>query len=152
MGEMKCSCGGTFQSLGPEFIRTGEVSGYSLLTGHAGNDWAEGAIPGELFACDRCRTIRFCADEAWIAQRIQENQEMAQRIQRGQERLAAQREDRIQKYMKDFAGYSEKRLTKIAENDGMFGYEEEGREAARRLLEQKRSQPQSQNDRWKDWN
>ena len=152
MSELKCTCGGTFRSLGKEFIRTGEVSGYSLMTGHTQNDWAEGAIPGELFACDQCRAIRFCADQAWIDQRIKDNEEKAEKQRRAQEYLAAQREKRIQEYMKDFAGYSEKKLAKIVENDGMFGYENEGREAARRLLEEKRSQPQAQSERWKDWN
>lgn len=145
MDGVKCSCGGVFRSLGPEFLRTGEVNGYSLLTGYERNDRTEDAIPGELFVCDKCRAVRFCADEAWIAQRIRNSQEKTQRMQQAQE-------ERIQRYMKDFAGYSEKKLEKITQNSGLFGYDQEGREAARRLLEQKRTRPQSQKDRWKDWN
>ncbi len=152
MSELKCTCGGTFRSLGKEFIRTGEVSGYSLMTGHAQNDWAEGAIPGELFACDQCRAIRFYADQAWIDQRIKDNEENAEKQRRAQEYLAAQQEKRIQEYMKDFARSSEEKLEKIVQGTTWTKYSQDEVEAARRLLEQKRGQPQAQSQRWKDWN
>lgn len=54
MEEMRCPCGGIFQSLGMEYLRTGAVSD-GLLFGRDANAWAEGAIPVELFSCDRCR-------------------------------------------------------------------------------------------------
>lgn len=51
MEEMRCPCGGIFQSLGMEYLRTGAVSD-GLLFGRDANAWAEGAIPVELFSCD----------------------------------------------------------------------------------------------------
>ena len=69
MEEMRCPCGGIFQSLGMEYLRTGAVSD-GFLFGRDANAWAEGAIPVELFSCDRCRALRFCAEEEWVARRL----------------------------------------------------------------------------------
>ena len=57
MEEMRCPCGGIFRSLGMEYLRTGAVSD-GFLFGRDANAWAEGAIPVELFSCDRCRALR----------------------------------------------------------------------------------------------
>lgn len=65
MEEMRCPCGGIFQSLGMEYLRTGAVSD-GFLFGRDANAWAEGAIPVELFSCGRCRALRFCAEEEWV--------------------------------------------------------------------------------------
>ena len=63
MEEIKCSCGGTFQYLGPEFLRTGNIQ---FLVD---KDVEEKCIPGELYVCDRCRCLRFCANAIWISER-----------------------------------------------------------------------------------
>ena len=100
MEEMRCPCGGIFQSLGMEYLRTGAVSD-GLLFGRDANAWAEGAIPVELFSCDRCRALRFCAEEEWVARRQEEEREKAERARRHEERLEQQREARVQIAMKD---------------------------------------------------
>ena len=46
MEEIKCSCGGTFQYLGPEFLRTGNIQ---FLVD---KDVEEKCIPGELYVCE----------------------------------------------------------------------------------------------------
>ena len=116
MEEMRCPCGGIFQSLGMEYLRTGAVSD-GFLFGRDANAWAEGAIPVELFSCDRCRALRFCAEEEWVARRQEEEREKAERARRHEERLEQQREERVQIAMKDYASYSEKRLRKIADGE-----------------------------------
>ena len=63
MEEIKCSCGGMFQYLGPEFLRTGNIQ---FLVD---KDVEEKCIPGELYVCDRCRCLRFCANAIWISER-----------------------------------------------------------------------------------
>ena len=132
MEEMRCPCGGIFQSLGMEYLRTGAVSD-GFLFGRDANAWAEGAIPVELFSCDRCRALRFCAEEEWVARRQEEEREKAERARRHEERLEQQREERVQIAMKDYASYSEKRLRKIADGETWSNHCEEEREAARRL-------------------
>ena len=102
MEEMRCPCGGIFQSLGMEYLRTGAVSD-GFLFGRDANAWAEGAIPVELFSCGRCRALRFCAEEEWVARRQEEEREKAERARRHEERLEQQREERVQIAMKDYA-------------------------------------------------
>ena len=119
MEEMRCPCGGIFQSLGMEYLRTGAVSD-GLLFGRDANAWAEGAIPVELFSCDRCRALR----------------------------LEQQREERVQIAMKDYASYSEKRLRKIADGETWSNHCEEEREAARRLLEYRTPQTKKNDVPW----
>ena len=131
MEEMRCPCGGIFQSLGMEYLRTGAVSD-GFLFGRDANAWAEGAIPVELFSCGRCRALRFCAEEEWVARRQEEEREKAERARRHEERLEQQREERVQIAMKDYASYSEKRLRKIADGETWSNHCEEEREAARR--------------------
>lgn len=140
MEEMRCPCGGLFQSLGKEYLRTGAVSD-SLLFGRDANALAEGAIPVELFSCDRCRALRICAEEEWVARRREEEQEKAERARRYEEWLEQKREERIQIAIKDYASYSEKRLRKIADGETWSNHCEEEREAARRLLERQTPQP-----------
>ena len=139
MEEMRCPCGGIFQSLGMEYLRTGAVSD-GFLFGRDANAWAEGAIPVELFSCGRCRALRFCAEEEWVARRQEEEREKAERARRHEERLEQQREERVQIAMKDYASYSEKRLRKIADGETWSNHCEEEREAARRLLEHRTPQ------------
>ena len=57
-----------------EYLRTGAVSD-GFLFGRDANAWAEGAIPVELFSCGRCRALRFCAEEEWVARRQEEERE-----------------------------------------------------------------------------
>ena len=87
----------------------------------------------ELFSCGRCRALRFCAEEEWVARRQEEEREKAERARRHEERLEQQREERVQIAMKDYASYSEKRLRKIADGETWSNHCEEEREAARRL-------------------
>lgn len=143
-----CSCGGVFQSLGPEHIRTGEVT--QGLMGREANAWSEGSIPGELFACSLCRSVRFCADKAWLAQRQAQIKSKQEQSRKNQQWLEAQAEKRIQGYMKDFAKYSRERLTKVAENSGFRKCDDEEREAARRLLEQSASSGPIEKEPWQD--
>ena len=137
MEEMRCPCGGIFQSLGMEYLRTGAVSD-GFLFGRDANAWAEGAIPVELFSCGRCRALRFCAEE----------REKAERARRHEERLEQQREERVQIAMKDYASYSEKRLRKIADGETWSNHCEEEREAARRLLEHRTPQTKKNDVPW----
>ena len=134
MEEMRCPCGGIFQSLGMEYLRTGAVSD-GFLFGRDANAWAEGAIPVELFSCGRCRALRFCAEEEWVARRQEEEREQ-------------QREERVQIAMKDYASYSEKRLRKIADGETWSNHCEEEREAARRLLEHRTPQHKKNDVPW----
>ena len=149
MSELKCTCGGTFQPLGREFIRTGEVS-QSLWMGRDINDWSEEAIPGELFACVQCRCLRFCADEEWIAQRIAQRQEKQEAMRRAAEREELMKEKRIQDAMKEMALYGEKKLQKIADGETWSKYSDWEIEAARRLLD--KAKEKARTERWKDWN
>ena len=147
MEEMRCPCGGIFQSLGMEYLRTGAVSD-GFLFGRDANAWAEGAIPVELFSCDRCRALRFCAEEEWVARRQEEEQEKAERTRSREEWLKEQQEERVQLFMEDYASYSEKRLRKIADGETWGKYGEAEREAARRLLERRPPRPKKNDVPW----
>lgn len=102
----------------------------------------------ELFSCDRCRALRFCAEEEWVARRQEEEREKAERARRHEERLEQQREERVQIAMKDYASYSEKRLRKIADGETWSNHCEEEREAARRLLEHRTPQHKKNDVPW----
>ena len=132
MEEMQCPSGGIFHTLRLQNSRTGAVSD-GFLFGRDANAWAEGAIPVELFSCGRCRALRFCAEEEWVARRQEEEREKAERARRHEGRLEQQREERDQIDMKDYASYSEKRLRKIADGETWSSHCEGEREAARRL-------------------
>ena len=129
MEGLKCSCGGTFQSLGPEHIRIGQVNALG------NRDWNERSIPGELFACNQCRRLRFCADAAWLRERqawwAKERPKAEQEQQFQSDRLAA--------FLRDFAEYSDEKLERIASPSLFSGYDEVARAAARQLLEKRRS-------------
>ena len=131
MEELKCSCGGTFQSLGPEHIRIGQV------TTLGNRDWNERSIPGELFACNQCRRLRFCADAAWLRERqawwAKERPKAEQEQQFQSDRLAA--------FLRDFAEYSDKKLERIASPSLFSGYDQVAQEAARQLLEERKTNP-----------
>lgn len=142
MPEMKCTCGGRFLSLGAEFLRTGKTEEWSFLNGYARNDWAEGSIPGELFACDTCRGIKFCADLEWINRRLAHKTAMEKKPLTEEEKLRARRETVIQSYVKDFEGCKQEKLEKIAQRRTLTKYPDEAVEAAERLLKQKRSNPE----------
>ena len=131
MEEFKCSCGGTFQSLGPEHIRIGQV------TTLGNRDWNERSIPGELFACNQCRRLRFCADAAWLRERqawwAKERPKAEQEQQFQSDRLAA--------FLRDFAEYSDKKLERIASPSLFSRYDQVAQEAARQLLEERKTNP-----------
>ena len=130
MEEMKCTCGGTFQSLGPEHIRIGELQTTAVPS-----------IPGELFACDRCRTLRFRANAIWLSERKAWWAERCTEVEQEQQLEQARFQARFQSFMQDFADYSEKKLEKIASGSPFSGYDEVAREAARQLLEDRKTNP-----------
>ena len=97
MEEIKCSCGGTFQYLGPEFLRTGNIQ---FLVD---KDVEEKCIPGELYVCDRCRCLRFCANAIWISERKAWWEEQRAEVEREQQRQQANFQARFQAFLRDFA-------------------------------------------------
>ena len=141
MSGMKCTCGGTYLSLGSEYIRTGAVEKWSFGVGYSQNDWTESCIPGELFACDTCRAVKFCADYEWITQRLASKAAEKATLTE-EEKLAERRETVIQSYMKDFAGHKREKLEKIVEQRTFTKYPDEALEAARRVLAQKPAGPE----------
>ena len=108
MEEIKCSCGGMFQYLGPEFLRTGNIQ---FLVD---KDVEEKCIPGELYVCDRCRCLRFCANAIWISERKAWWEEQRAEVEREQQRQQANFQARFQAFLLDFAAYSSQKLEKIA--------------------------------------
>ena len=142
MSEMKCACGGKYLALGREFLRTGAVAEWSVLAGHSPNDWNEGCIPGELFVCDTCRGVKFCADLEWINQRLARRAAAEQAPLTEEEKLRARRETVIQSYTKDFARYKREKLEKIAQRRTFTQYPDEAVEAAQRLLREKEKHPE----------
>ncbi len=119
MEEIKCSCGGTFQYLGPEFLRTGNIQ---FLVD---KDVEEKCIPGELYVCDRCRCLRFCANAIWISERKAWWEEQRAEVEREQQRQQANFQARFQAFLRDFAAYSSQKLEKIASGGSLFsGYDE----------------------------
>ena len=115
MEEIKCSCGGTFQYLGPEFLRTGNIQ---FLVD---KDVEEKCIPGELYVCDRCRCLRFCANAIWISERKAWWEEQRAEVEREQQRQQANFQARFQAFLLDFAAYSNQKLEKIASGGGCGG-------------------------------
>ena len=131
MAEIKCSCGGTFQYLGPEFLRTGNIQ--FLM----GKDVEERCIPGDLYVCDQCRCLRFCAADSWLSERRawwEKERSKAERTQHLQS-------DRLAAFLRDFAEYSDKKLERIAAPSLLSGYDEVARAAAQQLLAQRRANP-----------
>lgn len=136
MEEIKCSCGGTFQYLGPEFLRTGNIQ---FLVD---KDVEEKCIPGELYVCDRCRCLRFCANAIWISERNAWWEEQRAEVEREQQRQQANFQARFQAFLRDFAAYSNQKLEKIASGGSLFsGYDEVAQAAARHLLEERKTNP-----------
>ena len=136
MEEIKCSCGGTFQYLGPEFLRTGNIQ---FLVD---KDVEEKCIPGELYVCDRCRCLRFCANAIWISERKAWWEEQRAEVEREQQRQQANFQARFQAFLRDFAAYSSQKLEKIASGGSLFsGYDEVAQAAARHLLEERKTNP-----------
>lgn len=136
MEEIKCSCGGTFQYLGPEFLRTGNIQ---FLVD---KDVEEKCIPGELYVCDRCRCLRFCANAIWISERKAWWEEQRAEVEREQQRQQANFQARFQAFLLDFAAYSNQKLEKIASGGSLFsGYDEVAQAAARHLLEERKANP-----------
>ena len=131
MKDLTCSCGGTFQDLGPEHIRIGKVERLG------DRDWNEQSIPGRLSVCDQCRCLRFCADAAWLRERqawwAKERPKAEQEQQFQSDRLAA--------FLRDFAEYSDKKLARIASPSLFSGYDQVAQEAARQLLEERKTNP-----------
>ena len=136
MEEIKCSCGGMFQYLGPEFLRTGNIQ---FLVD---KDVEEKCIPGELYVCDRCRCLRFCANAIWISERKAWWEEQRAEVEREQQRQQANFQARFQAFLLDFAAYSSQKLEKIASGGSLFsGYDEVAQAAARHLLEERKANP-----------
>lgn len=131
MEELKCSCGGTFQHLGPEYLRTGNIQLF------VDKEAEEQCIPGQLYVCDQCRCLRFCADAAWLRERqawwAKERPKAEQEQQFQSDRLAA--------FLRDFAEYSDKKLARIASPSLFSGYDQVAQEAARQLLEERKTNP-----------
>ena len=134
MKDLTCSCGGTFQDLGPEHIRIGKVERIG------DRDWNEQSIPGRLSVCDQCRCLRFCADASWI----QERQAWWAKEGPKEERAQHLQSDRLAAFLRDFAEYSDKKLERIAAPSLFSGYDEVARAAARQLLAERRANPQPQ--------
>ena len=87
MEEMRCPCGGIFQSLGMEYLRTGAVSD-GFLFGRDANAWAEGAIPVEErvqiamkdYASYSEKRLRKIADGETWSNHCEEEREAARRL------------------------------------------------------------------------
>ena len=133
MEEFKCTCGGTFQCLGPEHLRVGKVEPLG------DRDWNERSVPGMLYACDRCRCLRFCADEGWLRERSA----WWEGVQGEHRREAQYQAERLQAFLEDFREYSDQKLERIASASLFSGYDETARAAARQLLEERRANPAS---------
>lgn len=130
MDSLKCICGGTFQFWGKEYLRTGQIRPF------LNKDLTEKHLPVELYICPQCRTIRFLADQDWWQGQLEEQEKYLQ----AQEEKRRQEADRFQAFLKDFAGYSDRRLRRIASGSGLLdsSYDETARAAARQLLERRR--------------
>ena len=135
MDELRCTCGGTFQFWGKEFLRTGKIP--VLLD----NDWTEKHIPVELYICPDCRTLRILADPEWFQEQMNERKKYLQ----AQEEKRRQDGARFQAFLQDFATYTDRRLERIASGSGLLdsGYDEVAKAAARHLLEERRNRPQT---------
>ena len=133
MDELRCTCGGTFQFWGKEFLRTGKVPVF------LDNDWTEKHIPVELYLCPQCRTIRILADSEWFQEQLEERKKYLQ----AQEEMHRQDGARLQQFLQDFANYTDRRLERIASGSGLLdsGYDEVARAAARQLLEERKQNP-----------
>ncbi len=131
MGEIKCTCGGTFEYLGTEYLRTGNIQ---FLVD---KDAEEKCIPCQLYVCDQCRALRLCADTPWVVQRrawwAQERHHVERNQQLDQNRFHA--------FLKTFAGFSSQKLERIAGGGLFSGYDEVGQAAARQLLEERKANP-----------
>ena len=138
MEEMKCTCGGTFQCLGPEYLRTGNI--HFLVD----KDAEERCIPGMLFVCERCSALRFCADVDWLRERRTWWEKERPKVEQEQQFQS----DRFTAFLRDFAEYSDKKLERIAAPSLFSGYDEVARAAARQLLAERKTNsdavPQSQ--------
>ena len=131
MDTIQCSCGGTFQFLGPEHIRIGKVERLG------DRDWNEQSIPGQLYVCDRCRCLRFCADADWLQERQAWWAEECGNFQQ----MSQYQSERFQAFLKDFAEYSDQRLERIAAHSFFSGYDQVAKAAARQLLEERKTNP-----------
>lgn len=135
MEEIKCSCGGTFQYLGPEFLRTGNIQ---FLVD---KDVEEKCIPGDLYVCDQCRTLRFCADAVWISERKAWWEKERATVEEERQREQAHFQARFQAFLRDFASESDQKLERIATPSLFSGYDEVARAAARHLLAERKANP-----------
>ncbi len=106
MEQMPCPCGGTFQSLGRREIRMGPTTPL-----HVGS-LEHYSLEVDLFVCDRCHECKLFLPE-----------ELAFALTHSPE----------ERYLREFADYSDAELRRIAEKS----YKPEARRAAAALLEQR---------------
>ncbi len=114
MEERPCPCGGTFRSLGRQYLRLGEVpTGVSaLLMGIS--VWNTNDLPVELLVCDRCRELKLVLPE-----------DVSLPPPPPPEKTP------VDRYKQNFAGFSARKLRSIADSDD---FSPAARQAARELL------------------